>query len=228
MSSKGPLKLLYFPIEGAGEKVRLAFVLAGVEFEDVGVTFEEWKELKPKAKFGAMPILKIGDKEELAQSAAIMKYAALASEQGKALYPVVSDPGKCVAIDEMMGLCADLQAAWGPCFMISIRPEKMGYPADMDKDKKEAIVKSLREAFVAEELPRFMGYFTKALEANDFLCGDAPTLADCWALPTLRYYTRGIADYVPADCLDKYPAITAYIARMMALPAVAKWYDGKK
>jgi len=118
--------------------------------------------------------------------------------------------------------------AWAPCIYISMRPQKYAYPMDMEKEAKDAKMKQLRETFLADDLPRFMGFFTKALDGKDFLCGSEPTLADCWALPSLRYYTKGIADYIPKDCMEPYPAVTAYIARMMALPAVAKWYDGKK
>jgi hypothetical protein len=35
-------KLTYFNIAGAAEKVRLAFVLAGIEFEDHRIAFDEW------------------------------------------------------------------------------------------------------------------------------------------------------------------------------------------
>ena len=85
----------------------------------------------------------------------------------------------------------------------------------------------LREKFLANDMPRLMGYFSTALEGKDFLCGSEPTLADCYALPMLRYFTKGVADHVPKDCLDAYPAVTAYIAKMMALPAIAKWYESK-
>ena len=43
-------------------------------------------------------------------------------------------------------------------------------------------------------------------------------------VPQLSYFQRGVADYVPKDCLDKYPTVTAYIARFKALPALASHY----
>ena len=45
-------KLTYFNIEGSVEKVRLAFVLNGVDFEDVRLNWEEWLKIKSTAKFG--------------------------------------------------------------------------------------------------------------------------------------------------------------------------------
>ena len=38
------------------------------------------------------------------------------------------------------------------------------------------------------------------------------------------YYTRGVADYVPKDCIDKYPVVVAWIARFKALPALSSHY----
>lgn len=35
--------------------------------------------------------------------------------------------------------------------------------------------------------------------------------------PQLLYFTKGVADHVPKDCLDKYPQVMAYLARFKAL-----------
>ena len=42
------LKLIYFDTKGRAEVTRQMFVLAGIEFEDVRLTAESWKELKDK------------------------------------------------------------------------------------------------------------------------------------------------------------------------------------
>jgi len=106
------------------------------------------------------------------------------------------------------------------------RPERYGHAADMDAEAKDAIVKAMREKFVAEDLPKFMGFFTRALEANDFLCGPEPCIADCQFVPMLKPFKKGM-DYVPAETLDAYPAVVAYMDRFLALPAVAAWYEAK-
>lgn len=56
------------------------------------------------------------------------------------------------------------------------------------------------------------------------MCGSAPTIADLRLLPQLRYFQKGAADFVPTTCLDAYPHVTAWIARMMALPQIKEWY----
>ena len=66
-------KLTYFDIKGAAEKVRLAFVLNGIPFEDERLQRAQWLELKPKTKFGQLPLLSINGQEPVAQSDAMLR-----------------------------------------------------------------------------------------------------------------------------------------------------------
>ena len=59
---------------------------------------------------------------------------------------------------------------------------------------------------------------------SPFLCGSSVTIADLWALPQFRYYVRGIADHVPADCLNPYTSVQAWMQRMYSIPAIKDWY----
>ena len=95
------------------------------------------------------------------------------------------------------------------------RHANYGHPADWSG--KDACVKMMREKFVAEELPKYAAFLSSALESNAFICGPSPTIADCQLVPQLIYFTKGVADYVPKDCLEKYPLVTAYLARFKAL-----------
>ena len=55
-----------------------------------------------------------------------------------------------------------------------------------------------------------------------------PLQSDLVAGPQLDYYTRGIADHVPANVLDAYPALVNYLADVHAEPRVAKYYAAEK
>lgn len=63
MAAASKPRLTYFPIEAVAEKVRLAFVVTGTDFDDVRVKMgsEEWKSLKPKTPNGQLPVLENAD-----------------------------------------------------------------------------------------------------------------------------------------------------------------------
>src|SRR5258706_13497942 len=66
-------KLTYFDAPASrGEECRLAFVLSGVDFEDVGLKGAEWPDLKPKTPFGALPFLELDGHPPLAQCNSIL------------------------------------------------------------------------------------------------------------------------------------------------------------
>lgn len=91
------------------------------------------------------------------------------------------------------------------------------------------MTKKLREAFLAEQLPRFMGYFAGLIVENggEFLCGSAITVADLALLHAVTYYSKGIGDFVPTDSLAPYSEVTAWVDRVLAHPKVAAYYAAK-
>jgi len=212
------LKLSYFNIAGAAEKVRLAFVLGGIEFEDHRVNGPEWGELKPTTPYGQLPLLEV-DGKVIAQSEAMMRYAG-------SLAPAINPSAIALEIDEVLGLVGDFSRAWTPSLYIGMRPTQFGYPEEFKgTPDHEALVKSMRQKFLTEELPKFAKFFTAKLAAkNAFICGSAPTLADCALLPELRKFGAGFIDHVPADSLDAYPELTAYVQRCLAVPQIKDWY----
>ena len=112
-----------------------------------------------------------------------------------------------------------------------MRPEKFGYPAKVaDWAEKDATVKKLRETFLANELPRYMGYYTDLIKeagGNAFLLGDDLTIADIAAYQGITYFSRGVADYVPVDCLGPFPEVLAFLKRVKEHPKVAAYKASK-
>ena len=226
LCGKDKLKLEYFNIAGVAEKVRLALVVADIPFEDVRVAFPDWAERKKTAKYGQLPIMTLPSGEEIYQSNAMLRMVGSLGDES--LYP--TDVRKRLEIDEVLGLVDDLSRDWSPSIYIAMRPEKFGYVEDFTADKKEELTKMLREKFLKESLPTFMGYFKDHIEKsnNKFLCGDKLTIADLSALHTIMYFKKGIADHVPKDSLDPFPVVTAWIDRVMAVPKIAEYYAEKK
>eukprot|EP00802_Teleaulax_amphioxeia_P022288 Tamp_22720.p1 GENE.Tamp_22720~~Tamp_22720.p1 ORF type:complete len:247 (-),score=75.01 Tamp_22720:312-1052(-) len=216
------IKLTYFNIEGVAEKVRLAFKIGGVEFEDVRVNFPDWAALKPKTPFGQLPFMNIDDAEPVAQSGAMLRYAG---KLGK-LYP--EDMTQAIKVDEIIGLQEDMSAKLGVTIYVGMRPEAYGYPADWPDEEKKACQKKLREKMCEEDgdLCTILKMFEGKLAASGtgYFVGDCPTIADCAFLPVVRQLRSGRLDHISPSIVDKYPKIVEFETKMNALPAVKAHY----
>lgn len=68
------IKLIYFPIRGRGEMIRLALVYAGVDYEDESVDYQVMKADPVKFPFGQVPALLDDEGLFLVQSNAILRH----------------------------------------------------------------------------------------------------------------------------------------------------------
>lgn len=181
-----PVKLEYFPIEGVAEQVRIALAVADIPFDDVRIPPDQWAAKKPTTKHGVMPEMTLPDGSIVTDSMAMLRLVGEADEEGK-LYP--ADVVKRLKIEQVLGLVGDLTRAWSPSLYLSMRPHRFGYPADWAGEEKEKVVKSVRDAFMADEFPKFMGYFEDLLKESGggFLTGDDLTIADLSAFQQVSY-----------------------------------------
>lgn len=223
--SPSSIKLTYFDIEGAAEPTRLAFLLAGVAFEDVRVKFPEWQAMKAATPFGQLPTLQVGDDGPLmAQSGAMMRYAGSLSTDGS-MYPT----DKLLEVEQALGVTDDLNRAFSPGLYMGMAPKQFGYEEGSNKTEEgKKRTEAIRTAFVKDELPKYLGFYEQLLTTSggDWLvAGDKPTIADCFAVPNLRRFTRGFMDAIPRDCLETHPKVVAYLERFCALPEMAGRYE---
>jgi len=219
------IKLTYFPIEAAAEKVRLALVMTGTEFEDCRITFDEFQAMKASTPYGQLPVMEVteddGSTKTFAQSEAMMRWIVAKFDTTKTLLP--TDPDKLLEVEECMGLLGDFARAWQPNLYIGMRHTMFGYPEEWPE--KAAKVEEMRTNFLKNDMPKFMGFFKAKLDKTGaFFCGDKPTCPDLMILAQLRYFTKGVADHVPADSLAPYPDIIAWMDRMYAIPEIKAWY----
>ena len=205
--------------------MRLALLLSGTAFEDERIPFSDWPALKPKTPYGKLPLMSIDGGPPKTQSEAMLRWVG--AECSDTLYPkeLLYD------IEEAIGLVEDLQVAWAPNLYISMRPQTYGYDEGYSKTEEgQNKVKNMREAWIQKDLPQFLKWMEEMMERNGgvwLASKDAPTIADCLAVPTLRNFSRGFIDYVPDDTLDAYPKIVAYIQRFCALePIQGRYSDG--
>lgn len=93
----------YFPLPGRAELTRVLFSLAGIEFEDKMIQFQEWPALKPSVPLGGqLPTLTLPGGTVLTQSIAIARYVAACT----GMYP--EDPEVAHRTDAIADACVDI------------------------------------------------------------------------------------------------------------------------
>jgi prostaglandin-H2 D-isomerase / glutathione transferase len=219
------IKLTYFDIEGRGEPVRLALVLAKVPFEDVRVQFDDWAALKPQTPTGQLPVLQVGEDGPMrTQSLAMLRW--IGATYSTTLYP----PDKLYEIEEALGVVEDLDRAFIIPRAVGMHPCELGYPVGYEKTPDgQDLIQRLRGTFIDECLPKFLVLLTKMMQSHNdgpfLVAGREPTIADCVAIPLLRGFTRGFIDYIPITCLDSHPAIVEYVKSFCALEPIQGRYN---
>lgn len=187
---------------------RLLFAQAGVKYEDVRLTGEQWGELKAsgKAPFGQLPILEV-DGTVIAQSGTIFRYVA--EEVG--LSPSSNlDKARASMIVDAIGDTAQ---------------KIMQYFYEKDEAKKE----ELKKDFYSKHLPTQLGHFEKLLMANGegkgFFIGDKVSSADImfFAMFNGLLVEEGKA-VAPKEL--KGPLLDLY-NRVMNLPNIKAWIDSR-
>ena len=194
-------KLHYFQARGRGELIRWIFLQAGVPYEDVRYTQEEWAAFKPKTPYGAMPALEI-DGKIYGGSGPIARY--IAEQYGLA----GSNPVENFELATIDDVIVDLL----------IRVMIVYY--EKDETKKAELKKEFDETHV----PKYFGILNKRIIDNGcsegWIFGQKVTYVDInLALVSDFLISFGGG----ANMLDAYPAIAKLKAAVEALPNIAKW-----
>lgn len=188
------LRLRYFPFTGRAAPIRDALNIGGVEFDDVHIPPQEFRQRRMAGEFpfGGLPVLDVEtEKGSLcsAQSNAILRLAGRLS----GLYPE-DDLLMALKVDEAMDMGEDINGLIAP----SIH--------EQDETKRMAMRKTLAE----ETLPFWFECFEKLLIANGntgFIVGDSLTIADLKLHWIVDWLTSGMLDGIPTSLVDNYPAI---------------------
>jgi Glutathione S-transferase len=221
LDSNTKLTLVYFPIGGRAEAVRLTAAAGGIPFTNKVMTFPEFKEAKENADLmplGQLPVLEIekdGIKSVVAQSGAILRYFGKLG----GLYP--SSDVDAMQVDSMLYLLEDLAGA----IILSV---KGAVRSHISNDEWADDVKlGIRKRWLETDVPKFLGFIEKSLEksASGWLVGDTPTVADIKLYTDLTWYFGGVLDGIPTNLLDSYPACKALMKKVEAIDGVHKWME---
>lgn len=192
-------KLYYFNARGGAEVIRFIFAQAGVAYEDIRLTSEQWAEFKPKTPYGVMPVLDI-DGKIVGGSNPIARY--LARQFGLA------------GEDEM----AQLILGGAEDAIDDLKSKLTATFYEKDEEKKA----ELKKNFAENVIPKFFGALEKLAASNNcaqgWFYGPKVSYVD--------FYFTNMLDFIQQNtpnALDGYPALKKLTENVKALPNIAKW-----
>ena len=202
------LQLFYHPLSSYSWKALIALYDNATPFiprmlEDPQAS-AEWTSLWPIARF---PVLKDGDKM-IAEASIIVEYLGMVAPGP--FVPIPADPDAALEARLMDRLFDNyVMGSLQTVVFEKVRPEgSNGDPYGVDQAKA-----MLAKAYDLIE---------HRIAGRAWAAGDAFSLADCAALPSLFY-----ADYI-VPFRGSHPALAAYMARLEARPSVARVLEEKQ
>jgi len=200
-------KLTYFDMDGGrAEPVRIAFHAAGVDFEDVRISFAEFMETRESMRLNCVPVLDI-DGIEVTQSNAMCRYAGKMA----GLYP--EDDLQALYCDEAMGAIEDLL-------------HQMVHTFGLEGDE----LKAAREKLVDGWLTVFLKGLDEMLErGGEYFADNRLTVADLKVFGITRWLMSGQLDHVPTDIVDRVaPSLVEHEKRVTQSSVVSAYYDSRE
>jgi len=195
--SKGKVKIIYFGVRARVEISRLVLAAAKKDYEFELVDFKDWPTVKPKMRFGVLPVLEI-DGKQFSQGIAIQTYLARVN----GLYS--DDPIEALQIDEISQLREDL-----------IVPESKHF---LEQDEAEKAKKG--KAMFEETYPKFLDYFVDILKTNGtgYAVGKKMTLADI----VIFEGTTTVSQLDP-EFFKKYPDLVKFREKISKAPGIKEY-----
>jgi len=195
-------KLTYFDAPTSrGEECRLAFVLAGVDFEDNRIAREAWPALKPTTPFGSVPTLEVQGKPVVSQSNAILAHI------GRRYGLLPKDDWEALRLESLLSACEDLRHAISATFGIK-EPEEL-------KRKRMELVAGPITTWAANTEKQILGPYAG---------GETISVADVKLYVIIGWLKKGVLDHVPADVLAAFPKLETLWQTVHAHPKVFAWY----
>ena len=190
-------KLVYFNGRGFAEQSRFVFAQAGVQYEDVRTTREQWPSLKPTTPFGMLPMLEV-DGNKIGGSVNIARFL------GETLGLAGSNPVENAQIAAIVDAVEDINKE-----VIRCRFEK-------DEARKEEMKKKL----VEETFPTKLKFLETRAVSNDkgWLYNGVLTWADF-----STYIALDRVCVISKEALDEFPGLRKLRASVEELPNIAKW-----
>lgn len=200
-------KLTYFDFDGGrGEPIRIAFHVAGVDFEDHRISFDEFMKIRGDMRFTCAPELEV-DGVTVTQSNSMLRYVGKMA----GLYP--EDDLQALYCDEAMDAVEDLL-------------HQVVHTIGLEGDE----LKAAREKLADGWLSVFVNGLAEILErgGGEYFADNRLTVADLKVYVQIRSLRAGTLDHVPTDLVDKLaPGLVEHEKRVGNDPIVTAYYTAR-
>ncbi|XP_006861119.1 PREDICTED: glutathione S-transferase P [Chrysochloris asiatica] len=186
-----PYTIVYFPVRGRCEAMRMLLADQGQSWKEEVVTKETWMQgqLKASCLYGQLPKFQDGDLT-LYQSNAILRHL------GRSLGLYGKDPQEAALVDMVNDGVEDLRCKYITLIYTNYEAGKDDY------------VKAL-----SNHLKPFETLLSKNKGGQAFIVGDQISFVDYNLLDLLLNH-----QVLAPSCLDAFPLLSAYVARLSARP----------
>jgi glutathione S-transferase len=204
--------LIYFPVRGRAELIRVVLAVAGVDYDEHPVLLgtppqhgrpTDFPELKRSGElpFEAVPVWIEPDGFRLAQSGAIVRYLAA----GHGLWGTT--PRAAALCDQMLGAYEDVR-------------DELRRLRTTAREGRAALMAELGAGFV----PRWTGYLERLAARGPFLVEDALSVADL----ALWYLVEQLHDIGFDAALAPRERLAAHYRRIADEPRVRAWIESPR
>lgn len=197
-------KLTYFDFDGGrGEPIRIAFHVAGIDFEDNRISFPEFSEMRQGTRFNSIPVLEI-DGAAVTQSNAISRYVGKMA----GLYP--ADDLQALYCDEVLGAIEDVS-------------HHIGRTIGMQGEELQLAREKLVDGWLSIHLRGMDELLARG--GGQYFADNSLTVADLKAFVETRWLRSGSLDYVPANLVQRVaPGLVEHQERIESDPRVVAYY----
>ncbi|TMW63445.1 hypothetical protein Poli38472_002386 [Pythium oligandrum] len=195
MSSQ--IKLTYFDSPGRAELTRLAFVMAGIAFEDERVKHEDFAPVKPTLPLGQVPVLTV-DGVVYPQSMAMARYVGRLG----GLYP--TDPMEALKVDVVLETLLEAVTAYA----------EIHFRTTDEEIKKEKTEHAFEFVF-----PKIFRLVESSVH-GDFVLGTMASLADLYIFVMVK---KIMEVRFPEFDMSPYPKMKAIAEAIKTTPRIATY-----
>ena len=198
-------RLTYFDIDGGrAEPIRIAFHVAGIDFDDNRISFAEFRETRQSTRFHCVPVLEI-DGAAVTQSNALSRYVGKKAD----LYP--DDALQALYCDEALGAVEDATH----CIV-----RTFGLEGEELRLARERLVENWLSVFL-RGLDDLL-----ARGGGEYFADNKLTVADLKVSGLTQWLGSGMLDHVPTDLAQNLaPALIEHQARVAKDPRVVAYYE---